>query len=108
MAAPQATPDPTVVPEAPAAAEDDGDLAPQTTFVPRTGESEALTSVRLLLQQTNRTEADLLGVLLKNKVCKAEQKLSDLSETKLLNISKAYPSLLVAIKAAAQATSGTE
>jgi hypothetical protein len=49
-----------------------------------------------------------LGVLLKNKVCKAEQKLSDLSETKLLNISKAYPSLLVAIKAAAQATSGTE
>ena len=108
MAAPQATPDPTVVPEAPAAAEDDGDLAPQTTFVPRTGESEALTSVRLLLHQTNRTEDDLLGVLLKNKVCKAEQKLSDLSETKLLNISKAYPSLLVAIKAAAQATSGTE
>lgn len=63
-------------------------------FTPRAGESEGLTSIRLLLHRSSKTEDQILAWLRANKAAKDGQKLSDLSETKLINTGRAFNSFL--------------
>lgn len=93
---PNTTPAPPTPPakEAPPAAPTTPAPTPaKPPFKPHASESEALTSVRLLLYQVDRTEEELMAVMRTNRAAKDNQKLADLSESKLLNISKAWPSL---------------
>lgn len=69
--------------------------APETEFVPRSGESEQLTQVRMLMHRDKITEAQVAAVLRKIPgMMKPEQKLSDLSTTKLTNVAKSWNSQL--------------
>ena len=80
-------------------AEAEAGLAPLPEFKPRSGESDALTGVRRLLHEARTSEDELMVVLRKNKVAKLDQRLSELSDAKLLNIGRAFPSLNTQIKA---------